>query len=213
MSQQLDRLEEAITVLPSASPDKRPERRDAAENRQRVLGVARRLFEEHGVESVSMHQIAQAAGVGQGTLYRRYPHKGELCRDLLSETFVSFRADTENYLSENAATPALERLNCILERYVGLMDTKTSLLAAIGDACWGQRRVEKFQSAGYQWAHGMMTALLSEAVANRELRPMDPCFTADTILAALSADVYQFQRDVRGLSRDEILQNLRRIFA
>jgi AcrR family transcriptional regulator len=210
---QLDRLEEAVTVLPSPSPEKRPERRDAAENRQRVLGVARRLFEEHGVESVSMHQIAQAAGVGQGTLYRRYPHKGELCRDLLSETFESFRAETENYLSENTATPALERLNCLLERYVGLMDTKTSLLAAIGDACWGQRRVEKFQTAGYQWAHGTITALLTEAVANGELRPMDPCFTADTVLAALSADVYQFQRDVRGLTRDEILQNLRRIFA
>src|SRR5919206_3528840 len=98
MSQQLDRLERAVPVLPSGSPEKRPERRDAAENRKRVLGVAQRLFEEFGVEAVSMHQIAQAAGVGQGTLYRRYPHKGELCRDLLSETFESFRVETEDYL-------------------------------------------------------------------------------------------------------------------
>src|SRR3954447_15859595 len=127
MAQQVDRLEEPI------QGDRRPERRDAAENRQRILGAARRLFEEGGVESVSMHQIAQAAGVGQGTLYRRYPHKGELCRDLLSETFQDFRAAIAEYLAESAASPALERLDSILERYIDLMDTKTALLAAIGD--------------------------------------------------------------------------------
>jgi AcrR family transcriptional regulator len=178
-----------------------------------VLDVARRLFEESGVETVSMHQIAQAAGVGQGTLYRRYPHKGELCRDLLSETVQNFRLETEAQLAEMGDRPAIERLNAILGRYLDLMDTKTALLAAIGDACWGQRRVEKFQSPGYCWAHDTLAELLAEAVANGELRPIDPSFTADAVLAALSADVYQFQRDVRGLSKQEILQGIQRIFA
>ena len=109
--------------------------------------------------------------------------------------------------------PALERLTTLLERYLVLMDTKTSLLAAIGDACSGQRRVEKFQTPGYQWAHNTITAVLTEAVANGELRPIDPSFTADALLAALSADVYQFQRDVRGKTKDEILQGIRSIIA
>ena len=190
MTQQVDRSEGAVPVVPPVPEARRQERRDAAENRKRVLDVAQRLFEESGVEAVSMHQIAQAAGVGQGTLYRRYPHKGELCRDLLSETFDRFRADAEEYLAQSAAsTPALDRLNNLLERYVALMDTKTSLLAAIGDACWGQRRVEKFQSPGYQWAHGTITALLTAAVENGEVRTIDTCFTADALLAALRADV------------------------
>src|SRR2546430_11323251 len=64
---------------------RRHERRDAAEHRQRILEVAQHLFTEHGVGAVSMHQIAKTAGIGQGTLYRRYAHKGELCMDLLSE--------------------------------------------------------------------------------------------------------------------------------
>lgn len=216
MAQQLDRQERAVLTPDSPDvPEKRQERRDAAENRKRVLEVAQRLFEEEGVEAVSMHQIAQAAGVGQGTLYRRYPHKGELCRDLLSETYQRFRQETEEYLARTRAdgTPALARLDGLLERYIGIMDTKTSLLAAIGDACWGQRRVEKFQSAGYQWAHDTIAGLLAEAVANGELRPIDPSFTADTLQAALSPDVYQFQRDVRGLTPEEMLQNIRRIFA
>jgi AcrR family transcriptional regulator len=213
MAQQLDRPENAVPVLPSASPEKRPERRDAAENRQRVLDVARQLFEERGVEAVSMHQIAQAAGVGQGTLYRRYPHKGELCRDLISETVGSFRVETEDYLAASASTSPLERLNTVLARYLDLMDAKTALLAAIGDACWGQRRVEKFQSSAYQWVHGTITGLLNDAVAAGEIHSIDTSFTADALLAALSPDVYQFQRDVRGKSKDEILQGIRRIFS
>src|SRR5436309_15903750 len=75
---------------PSGLPElfwahRRHERRDAAEHRQRILEVARRLFAEHGVEAVSMHQIARDAKIGQGTLYRRYAHKDELCMDLLQE--------------------------------------------------------------------------------------------------------------------------------
>ncbi|HZG64870.1 MAG TPA: helix-turn-helix domain-containing protein, partial [Rubrobacteraceae bacterium] len=62
------------------------ERRDAAESRRRVLDTARELFEERGVDSVSMHEIGRAAGVGQGTLYRRYEHKGALCSALLFES-------------------------------------------------------------------------------------------------------------------------------
>ncbi|HZS93885.1 MAG TPA: TetR/AcrR family transcriptional regulator [Chloroflexota bacterium] len=212
MTQQVDHPEGTIPVLEPGPSDRRQERRDAAENRKRVLDVARRLFEEFGVEAVSMHQIARAAGVGQGTLYRRYPHKGELCRDLLGETTDTFRAEVDTYLTRSATdTPALERLNYLLERYIALMDTKTSLLAAIGDACWGQRRIEKFASSGYRWAHSTITGLLSEAVDKGELRPVDPSFTADALLAALSPDVYQFQRDVRGLNPEEILQGVRGI--
>ncbi|MEZ4635165.1 MAG: TetR family transcriptional regulator [Caldilineaceae bacterium] len=42
------------------------ERRDAVENRQRVLAAAKALFAEHGVANVHMAQIAEAAGVGRG---------------------------------------------------------------------------------------------------------------------------------------------------
>ena len=55
----------------------RSERRDAAENRQRILNAALKLFEQNGVEQVSMNQIAIEAQIGPGTLYRRYRDKSE----------------------------------------------------------------------------------------------------------------------------------------
>ncbi|MEV5571036.1 helix-turn-helix domain-containing protein [Spirillospora sp. NPDC052269] len=59
------------------------ERADAARNRAAVLEAAARLFAEHGPEGVSMDQIATAAGVGKGTLFRRFGDKAGLAVALL----------------------------------------------------------------------------------------------------------------------------------
>lgn len=48
------------------------ERADARRNRLLVLDAARRLFEDRGVEDVTMEDVALAAGVGKGTVYRRF---------------------------------------------------------------------------------------------------------------------------------------------
>jgi AcrR family transcriptional regulator len=50
---------------------------DAERNRQRVVAAAREAFAELGLE-VPMEEIARRAGVGVGTLYRRYPTRGDL---------------------------------------------------------------------------------------------------------------------------------------
>ncbi|MCD0450794.1 TetR/AcrR family transcriptional regulator [Actinocorallia sp. API 0066] len=55
----------------------RPLRRDAERNRQRVLDAAQRAFAERGVET-TLEEVARAAGVGIGTVYRRFPSRDAL---------------------------------------------------------------------------------------------------------------------------------------
>jgi AcrR family transcriptional regulator len=56
-----------------------PRRADAARNRQRILGAARTaLSAADDLDGVTMHSIAQDAGVGQGTLYRHFPTREDL---------------------------------------------------------------------------------------------------------------------------------------
>lgn len=64
----------------------RPLRRDAAENRERVLAAAVALFARQG-RDVSMATIADEAGVGVGTLYRRYPTRELLLQALTERSF------------------------------------------------------------------------------------------------------------------------------
>jgi AcrR family transcriptional regulator len=61
----------------SALPPNRPLRRDAERNRQRILDAARLVFAERGLRG-SHDDIARAAGVGVGTVYRRFPDKEQL---------------------------------------------------------------------------------------------------------------------------------------
>src|SRR4051794_34272066 len=76
-----------INELPVlAEPDaETSERADAARNREKLLCAARRLFAERGPDRVSMDEIAQEAGVGKGTLFRRFQSRGGLMRALLGD--------------------------------------------------------------------------------------------------------------------------------
>src|SRR5437763_2994221 len=106
---------------------RRHERRDAAEHRQRILEVARHLFAEQGVEAVSMHQIARTAGIGQGTLYRRYANKRELCLDLLREQYERFGEEITTLLAQASTTPVLERLESVLVTMVLFLEEQGTL--------------------------------------------------------------------------------------
>lgn len=69
-----------------------PLRADAARNRRRILDAARETFAAHGLE-VGVDAIARAAGVGVGTLYRRFSTKDELLRAILEDRVETFRCD------------------------------------------------------------------------------------------------------------------------
>ncbi len=62
----------------------RPIRRDALKNRERLLVAAGQVFEEKGLEA-SVADVARVAGVGMGTLYRRFASKDALIEALVSE--------------------------------------------------------------------------------------------------------------------------------
>jgi AcrR family transcriptional regulator len=75
-------------------------RRDAAENRQRLLEAASRVFAEQGL-GASVEEVARMAGVGMGTLYRRFPTKEalvtELVRGLLTDMVIDARRALERH--------------------------------------------------------------------------------------------------------------------
>ncbi|AMM21463.1 TetR family transcriptional regulator [Frondihabitans sp. PAMC 28766] len=59
-------------------------RKDATENRRRLIDAAKGVFAEHGLEA-GVEEVAHVAGVGIGTLYRRFPTKDALIAELVRE--------------------------------------------------------------------------------------------------------------------------------
>jgi AcrR family transcriptional regulator len=190
-----------------------PERRDAAEHRQHILDVARRLFAERGVDGVSMQQIARAAGVGQGTLYRRYTHKGELCMALLGENVARVREELREYLAScGPSTPARAQLDYVLSRHVAFNEENAPLLSAMVEASCGNRRAAQYDNPIYQALHGTVETLLQRAVARGEAPPCDTAFRADAILASLAIDLYIHQRAERGFTPERIMAAIRQLY-
>jgi AcrR family transcriptional regulator len=86
-------------VSESALPIERPLRRDAQRNRQRILDAARVVFAERGL-SGSHDDIAREAGVGVGTVYRRFPDKEQLI-DALFDARIEEIANVARAAAEN----------------------------------------------------------------------------------------------------------------
>ncbi|MDT9754795.1 TetR family transcriptional regulator [Heyndrickxia coagulans] len=185
----------------------RAERRDAAENRQRILATAIQLFEQHGVEQVSMNQIATEAGIGPGTLYRRYRNKGELCLDLIKGNVVSCFKDIQTYLEHNREEPPEQRLKGALRIFLRFRESKMQLLKGVEDAGATNRKKAGTRSPLYDELHGLLVEQFHEMNPGKEA-VRNNVFKADMLLEALKSDAYLYQREVRRYSPEEILELL-----
>jgi AcrR family transcriptional regulator len=72
---------------------------DAERNRSQILEAARVAFAEQGLD-VPMHEIARRAGVGVGTLYRRFPTRGALVAGAFEEKMRTYAEGVEIALSD-----------------------------------------------------------------------------------------------------------------
>src|SRR6266540_4296105 len=138
----------------------RPERADARRNRLKVLEAAERLFAEQGVRNVSLDAIAAAAGVGKGTVFRRFGDRAGLAVALLDERERELQ---ERMLSGPPplgpdAAPA-DRLLAFLDAYVDLLDTHAELLLDSENASTGAR----YRIGAYRFWHQHLVVLLEQA--------------------------------------------------
>jgi AcrR family transcriptional regulator len=184
---------ESPAELPQIETDSH-ERADAARNRERILCTARLLFDQRGVASVSMDDVADAAGVGKGTLFRRFGSRSALCRALLDE---SERALQEAFIRGEPplgpGAPPRERLIAFGEALLEVLETHAEVMfgAEVGG--------ERFVSAPYG-VHRLHTMLL--------LREADPeCdaeLLAETLLAGFSAGAFLYLRQVREMPLERL---------
>jgi AcrR family transcriptional regulator len=165
------------------------ERVDARRNRVRILEAADRLFTELGVENVSMDAIAAEAGVGKGTLFRRFGDRPGLARALLEarETQMQDRfIRGEPPLGPGA--PPLERLIAFGEARIELLEWHGDIVLAAETGLPGTR-----YAGPYAFHHAHVSSLLGESMS-----PEEADYAADTLLGCLSAEQHLFLRRMRG---------------
>ena len=120
----------------------RPARADAARNRARLLDAARAAFSAaEDVDAVSLHGIARAAGVGQGTLYRHFPTREGL---LLAVYELDVRRLVDSAPELLAAHPPREALRRWLAELAAYGQVKRSL-AEVAQAATGAALADRWR--------------------------------------------------------------------
>lgn len=163
----------------------RRERVDAARNRAAVLSAAAELFATRGVEDVSMDAIAAAAGVGKGTLFRRFGDKAGLAAALLDERErelqerILFGAAPLGPGSADDRPTPTARLREFVSVYLDHVLHHLDLVRMSETASAGAR----YRIGSYRFWHHHVSLLLTAARAD-----CDADALAHTLLAPLSAE-------------------------
>ncbi len=110
-----------------------PRRADAAENRARILAVARAAVATGGDEELKLNAIAKRAGVGQGTLYRHFPTREDLLAEVYRAEVDELAALAPRLLELDAPFVALGRW---FDRIAEYARVKRGVIAAVEVALW-----------------------------------------------------------------------------
>ncbi len=85
-----------------------PERSDAARNREALLRAAEELIDHCGIQGVTMDAVAAKAGVGKGTVFRRFYSREGLMGSLLNRSETEWQGQ-RHLRSATARVPGLRR--------------------------------------------------------------------------------------------------------
>lgn len=178
---------------------RQPERADAARNRQKIVDVAARLLATCGPARLSLDEVAREAGVGVGTVYRRFGDRAGLAYALLDERETRFQ---EAYMTGpppmGPGAPPVERITAFLHAMVDYTLELQDIFRLLEEG----KPKSRFNGP-YRVRHTHLTMLVAQ------VRPGgDAHFLADALLAPLTASLLDFQLNEMGMTTDAVKAGL-----
>jgi AcrR family transcriptional regulator len=179
------------------------ERADAAANRVRILEAARRVLAERGAAGTSIDAVACAAGVGKGTVFRRFGDRAGLFQALSDEHLRAFQ---DAFMSGSPplgpGAPAEERLAAFFDGLLDLHDDHLELTLALERDRWGT------PVGGY-----LALSLHVESLIGEISPALDARVTAQLLLSAINANLIRYLRRDAGVSLVTIKASARQLVA
>lgn len=176
----------------------RRERSDSVRNRELLLETAQRLFAEQGVESVTMSAVAEAAGVGKGTLYRHFPNKTQLLQELIDTDQRDLQERTFYHLGAHMADPA-----ACLDWFLGEVIAFVGRHQLLFFGQLGDLSVSLLDHPAHQWWRLTIRGLMA-----RLRLPLDLDYAADLLYLLLDPRTIHFQKLRHGYDDAALTQHL-----
>ncbi|WP_460763127.1 TetR/AcrR family transcriptional regulator [Nocardiopsis oceani] len=191
--------------LPLMGQEQAPSgRADAVRNRRAILDAAQRLFAEQGPGAVTMNAVARAAGMGVGTVYRRFGDVGQLLAALMDEDERHFQ---ESFLNGppplGPGAPAHERLRAFLHALTDRMVERFGIMRAVEEAEAGARH----RGGAYRAMHAHVSILLRESRPGAQTEVLAHMLLAPFVPSLLGHLIEEREIDVDTVKRgiDDLL--------
>jgi AcrR family transcriptional regulator len=176
----------------------RRERSDSVRNRELLLETARRLFDEQGVEAVTMSAVAEAACVGKGTLYRHFPNKTQLLQELIDADQRDLQERTFQHLRAHMMDPA-GCLDWFLGEVVAFVGRhQTLFFGQLGDLS-----LSLLDHPAHQWWRLTIRGLLV-----RLRPPLDIEYVTDVLYLLLDPRTIHYQKLRHGYDEPGLTEHL-----
>ncbi|MFC8677959.1 MULTISPECIES: TetR/AcrR family transcriptional regulator [Streptomyces] len=182
-------------------PERQSSRKDAIRNREAVLAAADALFtRREGPEDVTMADVAAAAGVGKGTLFRAFGDRAGLLRALYEARLEPIRQAVETGPPPlGPATPPRDRVPALLDALLCFKLDNRRLALALEEG----GSSSPYQAEHYERWHSLLRAVLEQIPGLT-----DSDFTAHALLAATRADLVEHLAGEGGIPRERMRAQL-----
>jgi len=185
--------DESLNVI-----DNSRSRSDAVKNRALLLATAKRLFTEQSVAGVTMSAVADAAGVGKGTLYRHFENKLELSMALLDEDQRDLQDRTLRRMREMGGT--LDTLKWFIGEVLLFTERNSELLCV---SAGENGPVGSLAHPAHWWWRTTIRGLVAQ------INPScDADYIADAIFVLLDVHNIYFLRTERHYSLEQVMTNM-----
>lgn len=159
-------------------------RKDAEINRAKVLNAARELVAKHGLD-VGFEEIAKAAGVGVGTVYRRFPTREVLADALFEERIEQIAAQLEELLE---IPDSLEALTAFCELAVRQRLEDESLSSVLNDPAVGPKQITKIHIKVVPVADVLVARGIADGYVQPDITGSDVAVLAQTLFRLNTAE-------------------------
>ncbi|MBL3806565.1 MULTISPECIES: TetR/AcrR family transcriptional regulator [Streptomyces] len=166
----------------------REPRSDAVRNRQAILAAADELFARADGRAVSTDDVAAAAGVGKGTIFRAFGDRAGLLDALFERRAEGLRAEIIEAEGRNLGEGPQARVSGILRAVVRFKVANLSLVRAIEDAAGRRGTQSLFDSPPYRAVYRVLTEQIDSLPGPADRR-MSSSWAAHVLLSAVRVDL------------------------
>ena len=162
---------------PSAPTPERPLRRDAQRTRAKILVAAADLFAKRGLD-VSYDEIARAAGVGVGTVYRRFPDRDGLIDALFADKVAHMLAIVQSAIEIDDPWQAIDSF---FHTFVASLVRDRGLVEVLANSGLGEEHVDELRRAMGDEVSQLLSRARDAGVVRDDLELIDLVLMAHLI--------------------------------